>query len=975
MQTPLERMLLFPEPKVVRQDNSSMLSIVSLRKKLMFTSSSSSPPSAHLLNSLERWCLRARAYGPGVTNIDITISGPPHGAAEEEGPDGALVGCGEYRIAIESPDFIRIQASSRHLLSPALATLAQLLALRPVRLHLPLLLHDWPHYAWRGLLVDVSRHFLPLPLLRRCIDAMEASRLNVLHLHLTDAASFPLLLNDTALADGTPLPLSLLALRGAFHNETKIYTAEGLRGLVDYAAQRGIVIVPEIDLPAHSFSWGKAFPQLVLPHNASTSKVKSRDMVPLDVSQPQLLPVVRAVLAQVSEIFPSRFLHVGGDEVRPEPWAETPRVVAWLAQQEPKRSVGELFRSFESSVFDMLASFKKRPLVWQGVQDAKAMPVEGTATVQPWKCWGGLALRAAETAMSSGHPVVMSSCWYLDADSDWLTFLAADQGAEAVGRMASPRTGNVRGNISAATVPAPNASLLLGGEASMWTEKVDCTNFECRVWPRAAAIAARLWGLPPHQGASAALLELTRLKVTAGLRGRTPLRKHVDIEPAEATLLHAGFVHAREVLLSLGVQAAPFSFHHLAANSTPSAGETSSAGSSNPSSQQQPMVVTTAASEDEALALLRRFAVSHTLTADQQQQPAVQVGGARMTAQCLSLPQEVQRPVVQRAVRLLQLNVADGSGQRLGHLTRWLLDKATQGVVLAGLCELNGWDKMHSGTDFPNNLELMAVRAANAGFIHSHVLASREHPYNLGVISALPFVVLHEVGPPALQRGLLHVYVAALRLHVVVLHLHAHDAARREDECRLVAGLLAPLLKQGARVVVQGDLNTLSEWDAAKHEASGLVGQLQRTDHEGYARLAKKFLSGGGPAYRPMGLLLEAGLSDACVESCLPGRGSKPEGGPRWRSGADDAFSRCMSARCRHSMPSNFSGEWPLGGASAPHPPVRVDFVLLSAALLRDADKGVVHAGIDGSALASGLSDHLAMEVEWDEAQPFELFR
>ena len=139
---------------------------------------------------------------------------------------------------------------------------------------LPLQLVDWAEKDWRGLSIDVSRHFLPIPLLKRTLDGMEYSKFNVLHLHLTDAQSFPILLEDT-------LPYFNMTHLGLYghHNTSgtysmndmqKLYTKQNLKDLVQYARDRGIEVVPEIDVPAHALSWGNALSELVVQcHSAA----------------------------------------------------------------------------------------------------------------------------------------------------------------------------------------------------------------------------------------------------------------------------------------------------------------------------------------------------------------------------------------------------------------------------------------------------------------------------------------------------------------------------------------------------------------------------------------------------------------------------------------------------------------------------------------------------------------------------------
>lgn len=199
-------------------------------------------------------------------------------------------------------------------------------------------------------MVDVARHYIPVSLLRRTVLGMEALKLNNLHLHLTDSQSFPLLLEDTKLTDteyrdvlsnyksyrksyinitrvidgvtyykdilaNQTLLLSELSARGAF-NSAKIYTKASLRQLVKFASLHHVEIIPEIDMPAHSKSWGNVFkPFIVNCTNVANAAQSPDDIYPLNPSEPLLYLVIRKVLDQLVDIFPSPYLHVGGDEV------------------------------------------------------------------------------------------------------------------------------------------------------------------------------------------------------------------------------------------------------------------------------------------------------------------------------------------------------------------------------------------------------------------------------------------------------------------------------------------------------------------------------------------------------------------------------------------------------------------------------------------------------------------------------------
>ena len=231
-----------------------------------------------------------------------------------------------------------------------------------------LVIEDVPSVAWRGLMVDVARHYLPLPLLVATLDAMRAVKLNVLHMHLTDAQSFPLLLQDSAPGAAAGDAAGAAAAPGAFSAAGSLfpthghdpghdpgphdvsvsvkelgrlgafpqlplrshrpggapvdegivygYTAADLAALVREASLRGIRVVPEVDVPAHTLSWGDAYPDMVVACAHQTAAAQSPSDVPaLDPSRELTYQVVFAVLEAVAKVFPDEYLHLGADEV------------------------------------------------------------------------------------------------------------------------------------------------------------------------------------------------------------------------------------------------------------------------------------------------------------------------------------------------------------------------------------------------------------------------------------------------------------------------------------------------------------------------------------------------------------------------------------------------------------------------------------------------------------------------------------
>lgn len=776
-------------------------------------------------------------------------------------------------------------------------------------------------------MLDMSRHFIPPKLIYKTIDAMELSRLNILHLHLTDSQSFPIELEDVVLANGSTLALSSLAKRGAFSHD-KVYRLQDLRDIVAYATVRGIEVIPEIDMPAHALSWGKAFTDVIVPcHVLANSQQTPHNIYPLDPSNPTTFLLVEEILKQIIGIFPSRFLHIGGDEVNEQCWRESVALQEWAKRTNV--NAHQLTKYFETEVFRIvLHKLKKIPIVWQGILDAGNVPEEyvftgeGTQStttavrsrgrrltsvasamtteeplllfpsgssssssedtakviIEPWKCWGGLAVRAAAEAIGRRqYPVWMAACHYLDYNSDWTTFLMTDQlGKVDPAFLPKPYSSSSSSGSSAASAATtssaskPNdrrqhSDYFLGGEGAMWTECVDHTNFECRVWPRAGAIAQSLWGFHPVVDSPTT--------TTSTAYSSSPSDSAALTLPF-TQYLYASYVHFRYFLSHvLHVAAAPLIFHYPERSGNHGASSTSAlslslsqdalassassiSSAATLSSGPQNLVPIYPKNMSRALQLIDALEAGITITSSGPKviaslpRGAIHKAGHQMwiSSQCLGIPESIQRPLTTSSISVAQLNIADGSlGLRRDQMLAWLQSKAQAGVMVVGFCELVGWNTLHSKTELVKNLPWLALRAAHAGFVHSYVSKPfATNAYPVGLVSIYPLEVLHEWHAPHLQRGAVHVYIAALQLHVVVVHLHAHDATLRAQEAAWLMHMLQPILTRGERLVLMGDLNTLSPYDRQHHEAQGLLHLLERSDHPVFPRLRKKFTTPDG---------------------------------------------------------------------------------------------------------------------------------
>jgi N-acetyl-beta-hexosaminidase len=787
-----------------------------------------------------------------------------------------------YKISVSEAGVIDITATTDVGVQHALITVIQLLT-SPLPIHLPIIIEDWPSLAWRGLQIDTARHFQPIPLLKRTVDALEASKMNVLHLHLTDSQSFPILLDDVPrtqrrismtsnethasgvlISGAQVLPLSKLGINGSFCTD-KLYTLADLRELDAYARERNIEIIPEIDVPAHTLAWQSAFPSIVVicPNTARNAETP-HNIYALDPSNPFTMEVVEAVLTQIASTFGSRYVHIGGDEVNVQCWKESSSLSAYA--KERSWSVDDIFRDFEKQVIAIIRDLGKTPIVWQGVWDLRAMPPHSSdndtqtssghsnhTVVQPWKCWSGLATRTAAAAAQYGHPIVMAACWYLDYNEDWTSYLTADPIGQSKAIVASEfetkrrreeahqssiwsnRTGyKTQGRrhllshdeveptgLPASAIPVGvfgadhnrrqllstneknslsqeadvRQDYFLGGEGNMWTERVDHSNLECRLWPRTTAVAARLWGLEFWQ----AQLEPRNKKDTSQ-------QTTLSVEDTKHILM--SYVHSRHVLEStVNIDVAPLLFHY--------AQQTKNSKGSG----LVPIRI-----RNISDALLRIDAATNTISLASKASGYLGYNSDKnnffLTSVCMGIPEIVQRPTKVSRISVAHLNIAEGStGARGAKMLQWLQRKAAQGVVAVGLCELNGWQEVaSSNNNLVDNIQIVTARAANAGFSHAYLMQNSQ-PYNIGIVSTLPFTIEAEYGPPLFQRGVLHVYITKLALHVLVVHLHAHDSTAREKETSFIR---EHIIDRGIRanygrdayIVVMGDMNSLSSVDA-----------------------------------------------------------------------------------------------------------------------------------------------------------------
>lgn len=295
----------------------------------------------------------------------------------------------QYQLNV-TPQQITLSAPTEIGILRGLETLLQLAADGTVP---ALKLMDKPRFSWRGLLLDPARRFLPLPTLKRQLDIMAAVKLNVLHLHLTDDQGWRF--------ESKRFPkLHQVGGRQGY------YTQEQLKELVQYAAERGIRVVPEIDLPGHTTALGAAYPQwMSQPGSAQPERHWGVHPAVLDPTNEQLYVFLTELIAEVAAVFPDPYLHIGGDEVMSDHWLATPHIVKFM-QQHKMADTAALHGYFNRRLHKILQQSGRTMMGWDEIADS-ALPQ--SVLVQSWR-----GTESLQQAAAAGYDTILSTGYYLD---------------------------------------------------------------------------------------------------------------------------------------------------------------------------------------------------------------------------------------------------------------------------------------------------------------------------------------------------------------------------------------------------------------------------------------------------------------------------------------------------------------------------------------------------------------------------------
>lgn len=337
----------------------------------------------------------------------------------------------------------------------ALETLYQIISDSPQPTIIPTgKIIDTPRFVWRGLMLDVCRHFIPFEIVKRNIDAMAMVKLNVLHLHLSENQGFRI--------ESKTFPLlHQLGSNGDF------YTQEQIKELIEYADLRGIRVVPEFDIPGHSTSWFVGYPQYASAPGPYELEKNFGVMNPVfNPAKPETYVFFEKFLNEMCQLFPDEYFHIGGDENDGVHWNLNPEISKFKESQGLNNN-HDLQAFFNKRIEAILIANGKKMIGWDEILN-KELPK--SCVIHSWR-----GQEAMITAAKTGYASILSSGYYID--------LCQPIAYHYLNNPLSDTT----------TLNEQQKQLILGGEATMWSELVDKTNVESRIWPRTAAIAERLW--------------------------------------------------------------------------------------------------------------------------------------------------------------------------------------------------------------------------------------------------------------------------------------------------------------------------------------------------------------------------------------------------------------------------------------------------------------------------------------------------
>ena len=307
-------------------------------------------------------------------------------------------------------------------------------------------------------MIDVARHFQPLHVIQRNIDAMAAVKMNVLHLHLSDDQGF-------RVESKTYPKLHELASDGQYFTHVEI------KNIIEYADERGIRVYPEFDVPGHATSILTAYPELGSAPGPYQLQKNSGIFDPtLDPTIEETYTFLHNLFTEMASLFPDAYFHIGGDENEGHHWDKNEKIQAYMKKHNLVDN-HQLQNAFNNRILKSLTGLNKKMIGWDEILHHD-LPKD--AIIHSWR-----GIDNMSKAAKAGYSTILSNGYYIDLLKRASDHYATDPLPEGL------------------DLSEEQSKRILGGEATMWSELVTPFTIDSRIWPRTAAIAERLWS-PAH---------------------------------------------------------------------------------------------------------------------------------------------------------------------------------------------------------------------------------------------------------------------------------------------------------------------------------------------------------------------------------------------------------------------------------------------------------------------------------------------
>lgn len=359
-----------------------------------------------------------------------------------------------YRLDIDE-ESIHLKAETDIGILRGLETLLQLLSADNEGYYFPAVkINDKPRFPWRGLMIDPCRHWMPVEVIKRNLDGMAAVKLNVMHWHLTEDQGFRI--------ESKAFPkLHQMGSDGFY------YTHQQVKDIIAYAADRGIRVMPEFDIPGHSTSWLVGYPELgSAPGPYSIEREYG-------VKDPTFNPTIDATyeffdkfFAEMTQLFPDEYVHIGGDENNGKHWDANEEIQAFKEKNNIKDN-HELQAYFNRKILEILTKYKRKMVGWDEIFQPG---IPKTIVIQSWR-----GKEALNESAKKGYRGLLSNGYYIDLSQSTQFHYLNDPIPED------------------SDLTPEQKKRVLGGEATMWAELISHETIDSRIWPRTAAIAERFW--------------------------------------------------------------------------------------------------------------------------------------------------------------------------------------------------------------------------------------------------------------------------------------------------------------------------------------------------------------------------------------------------------------------------------------------------------------------------------------------------